>query len=288
MDARQRGVAFAVLSAAGFGTLAIFGRFAARAGIPIQTLLAYRFLLAAPLVWALLSWRGRLRLLRGRPLALALALGVVGYAAMSGLFLWGVELTSAGLAGILLYVYPAIVLVFAVSFLDERVTRRTVLAVAVALVGVAFVSGGQPTGVNPLGVGVLLLAAVVYAAYITLSRVVLDEIEATTLTAYVIPGAGLTFLAYSLASGQARVPATPTQWGIVAGIAVLATAVPILSFFLAIEAIGASRTSVVSTFEPVFTVALGALLLGEAVTPATVVGGVAVLAGVVLVESELE
>lgn len=288
MDERQRGVAFAVLSAAGFGTLAIFGRFAARAGIPIQTLLAYRFLLATPLVWGLLSWRGRLRFLRGRPLALALALGVVGYAAMSGLFLWGVELTTAGLAGILLYVYPAIVLAFAVAFLDERVTRQTVLAVAVALVGVVLVSGGQPSGVNPLGVGVLLLAAVVYAAYITLSRVVLDEIDATTLTAHVIPGAGVTFLASSLASGQARVPATPGQWGIVAGIAVLSTAVPILSFFLAIEAIGASRTSVVSTFEPVFTVALGALLLGEAVTPATVAGGLAVLAGVVLVESEME
>lgn len=288
MTSERRGVGYAVLSAAGFGTLAIFGRLAESAGLPIPTLLAFRFALAAPVVWGLLLWQGRLELLRGRHLLTALALGAGGYAAMSGLFLWGVSLTNAGLAGILLYVYPAIVVVIAATVLDERVTRRTVVALVLAIVGVALVSGAQPHGIDPLGVGVVLFAAVVYAGYITVSRVVLAEIDAATLTAHVVPAAALTFLGFGLVRGSLFVPTTRVQWAVVAGIAVVATVVPILSFFTALATIGASRTSVVSTFEPVFTVALGALLLGEVVTPATVVGGAAVLVGVVLVQSEVE
>lgn len=207
---------------------------------------------------------------------------------MSGLFLWGVERTNAGLAGILLYTYPAFVLVLAVVFLDERITRNTVVAVVLSLAGVTLVSGGQPAGIDPLGVAILLSAAVVYAGYITVSRVVLDEIDPATLTAHVVPAAAVSFFAYGLLSGRLAVPTTLDQWGIVGGVALVARAVPILAFFGAIASIGASRSSVVSTFEPVFTVALGAALLGEAVTAATVAGGLAVLAGVVLVERELE
>ncbi|MFW5938211.1 MAG: DMT family transporter [Halanaeroarchaeum sp.] len=284
MATSRRGVGLAALSAAGFGTLAIFGRFAEAAGLTIPTLLAFRFALAVPLVWAYLAWRGRLRVLHGRRLAIAFLLGAFGYAAMSGLFLWGVSLTNAGLAGILLYTYPAIVVVIAGLFLDERVTRKTVVAVVLALAGVTLVSGAQPRGIDPLGVAILLFAAVVYAAYISVSRVVLDEIDAATLTAHVIPAAAGAFVVYGTVTGTLAVPTTPTQWGVILGVASLATAVPILAFFSAVAIIGASRTSVVSTFEPVFTVALGVVLLGEPLTTATILGGLAVLAGVVLVQ----
>jgi drug/metabolite transporter (DMT)-like permease len=286
MSASRRGVGLAVLSAAGFGTLAIFGRLAEAAGLSIPTLLAFRFALAVPLVWGYLAWRGRFRILHGRHLAIAFALGAFGYAAMSGLFLWGVSLTNAGLAGILLYTYPAIVVVLAALFLDERVTRRTVGAVVLALAGVSLVSGAQPRGIDPLGVAVLLFAAVVYATYISVSRVILDEIDAATLTAHVIPAAAGAFVVYGTVTGTLVLPTTPAQWGVIVGIASLATAIPILAFFSAVAIIGASRTSVVSTFEPVFTVALGVVLLGEPLTAATVVGGLAVLAGVVLVQAE--
>ncbi|MFB6132744.1 MAG: DMT family transporter [Halanaeroarchaeum sp.] len=285
MSPERRGVALAILSAAGFGTLAIFGRVAEAAGLSIPTLLAYRFTLAVPMVWGYLGWRGRLRVLHGRRLGVALALGALGYAAMSGLFLWGVSLLNAGLAGILLYTYPAMVVVIAAAVLDERVTVRTVAAVVVAMAGVALVSGAQPRWIDPLGIAVLLAAAVVYASYISVSRVVLDQVDAAVLTAHVIPAAGASFVAYGAVRGTLSLPTTVAQWGIVVGVAALATAIPILAFFSAVALIGASRTSVVSTFEPVFTVALGVAILGEPLTVATVVGGAAVVAGVLLVQS---
>lgn len=286
MSARRRGVGLAIVSAAGFATLAIFGRLAEAAGLSIPTLLAFRFWLAVPMVWGYLAWRGRLRILHGRRLGVALGLGALGYAAMSGLFLWGVSLLNAGLAGILLYTYPAMVVVIAATVLDETVTARTVVAVVVAIAGVTLVSGAQPRGIDPLGVVVVLSAAAVYATYISVSRVALDQIDAAVLTAHVIPAAGASFLAYGTVTGTLAVPTTTVQWGVVFGVASLATAIPILAFFSAVALIGASKTSIVSTFEPVFTVALGAALLAEPLTTATVVGGLAVVAGVVLVQTE--
>lgn len=286
MEARTRGVGYAIISAVGFGTLAIFGRYADIVGLSLVTLLAFRFLIATPAIWLPLAAMGRLGRLSGQTLLVAIGLGTVGYAAMSFLFLYGVNLTGAGLASILLYVYPAMVVVMAATFLDETITWRTVLSVGLALSGVVLVTRGQPTQVDPLGVGVLLLAALVYATYATISRWVLETVSPPVLSAHVIPGAAVTFILVGAVSGDLQIPATATEWGLVVGIAIVATAIPILGFFMAVGTIGASRTSIVSTFEPVATVLLGVILLGEPLTSGTILGGIAVLAGVLMVQRE--
>ena len=286
MQSATRGVILAAISAFGFGTLAIFGRLAELVGLSLPALLAFRFALATPLVWIPLVAQDRFELLRGRDLGVAVLLGAGGYAAMSFLFLTGVNLTGAGLGAIVLYIYPALVVVLAALFLNEPVTKYTVGAVLIALLGVSLVVTGQPVRVDLRGIAIVLAAAVVYAGYITLSGTVLDRVPATVLTAHVIPAASLTFFVHGAVTGSMQVPVTPEQWGVVLGIAVLATAVPILTFFAAVSAIGASRTSIVSTIEPVVTVVLGAVILEETLSPTSVLGGIAVLIGVVLVQYE--
>lgn len=286
MQSATRGVMLAAMSAFGFGTLAIFGRLAELVGLSLTALLAFRFALATPLVWIPLVAQDRFELLRGRDLGVAVLLGAGGYAAMSFLFLTGVNLTGAGLGAIVLYVYPALVVILAALFLEEPVTRYTVAAVLIAVIGVSLVVTGQPVRIDLRGIAIVLGAALVYAGYITLSGTVLERVPATVLTAHVIPAASLTFLVHGAITGSMQVPATPEQWGVVLGIAVLATAVPILTFFAAVSAIGASRTSIVSTVEPVVTVVLGAVILGETLSRTSVLGGIAVLTGVLLVQYE--
>lgn len=280
------GFALVLVSAVGFGTLGIFGKLADGAGLSIPTVLAFRFLLATALVWLLLGARGELRVLRGRSLALGVALGALGYATMSGLYFWGLTFMTAGLVGIVLYTYPVFVVAAAAMRLDERVTRRTVGALAAALAGVALVTGADPAGADPRGIAVVLGAAVVYASYITASRVALTTVDPRVLTAHVLPAAGATFLVFGTATGSLDVPGTPYAWGVVVAIAVAATAVPILAFFAGLQRIGASRASIVSTAEPVVTLLLGAAVLGEPVTPATAAGAALVLGGVLLVQAE--
>lgn len=285
MDDERVGAVLVLVSATGFATLGIFGKLAGAAGLSIPTVLSLRFVLATAVCWSVLAAQGRLSLLRGRDLAVGVGLGAFGYAAMSTLYFLGLEFMTAGLVGIVLYTYPAFVVVIAVLALDEPVTRRTVLALALALAGVALITGADPAAADPVGVAVMLLAAVVYAGYITVSRTALTSVDATTLTAHVLPAAAGTLLVVGGVTGSLSVPETGYAWGVVAAIAIVATAIPIFTFFAGIERLGASRASILSTVEPAVTVGLGALVLDEQVTVATLAGGALVLAGVLLVQA---
>ncbi|WP_394740266.1 DMT family transporter [Natronococcus roseus] len=280
------GILLVVVSAVGFGTLGIFGLYAQEAALSIPTVLTFRFLLAAVLVWALLAVQGRLTVLRGRTLAIALGLGAFGYATQSGLYFLGLEYMTAGLVAIVLYTYPAFVVVLAVAAIGERATPVMLVALCLALGGVVLVTGADPDGASLIGVAIVLGAATAYAVYITVSRALLDRVDPLVLTAYVLPAAGGTFLAIGTATGEFAIPTAPSAWLILLCIAVIATALPVVTFFAGIKYVGASRAGIISTVEPPVTVALGAALFAEPVTTATLVGGTLILLGVVLLERE--
>ncbi|WP_254546029.1 EamA family transporter [Halomarina pelagica] len=291
LDDETVGAALVTCSAVGFGTLAVLGEYAFAAGLNVASVLALRFSIATALVWPLLlvarSRAGDLASLRlrGRTLAIAVLLGLVGYTGQSALFFLGLRYLTAGMTTIVLYTYPVFVLLLSATVLDESLTRRDLVALPLALGGVLLVTGADPAGVDPTGVLIVLGSAVVYSLYIVVSRVALDATDGVVLSAYVMPAAALSFLALGGATGRLALPESRLGWAAVLGIAVLATVLPVSTFFLGLRRIGPSRTGIVSTVEPAVAVALGALLLDEPVTLATLVGGVLVLAGVVLVQT---
>ncbi|AGB17597.1 putative permease, DMT superfamily [Halovivax ruber XH-70] len=286
MDEETVGIGLVLTAAIGFGTLGVLGILAADAGLSIPSVLALRFAIASILLWTILWYRGRLRLLRGRTLAVALGLGAVGYAAQSGLYFLGLEFMTAGLVGIVLFTYPAFVVGFVLLTHPGRVTATLLAALGCSLGGVALITGADPAGADPRGVLVVLGAAIVYSGYILVSQRALASVDAETLTAFVLPAAAASFVAFGLATDTLAAPANATAWGVSIAIAVVATAIPVLAFFAGLERIGASRASIVSAAEPAVTVALGAAVLGEPITVVTLLGGALVVVGVVFVQRE--
>lgn len=285
MEERTVGALSVFAAAAGFGTLAIFGKLAASVGLPTSTLLLYRFVVATTLIWAAYAVRGRFRPLSGRSLGVALAIGLV-YGGMTVLFFEGLGFLSAGLAAIVFYTYPVHVLVLSTVLLDERLSRGRVLALALAVLGVGVIVGASPEGANPIGVALVLLAAFGYAAYTTASRAALESVDAGRFTATAMVGATLSMLPYAAVTGGLGTPRTVEAWAVVAGIGLIGTALPIYLFIGGLERIEASHAAVIGTSEPLVTVVLGALILGEAVTFAIVTGGGLVLVGVLLVQRD--
>ena len=286
MDDETVGIVLVVASAVGFGTLGIFGVIAAEEELSIPTVLALRFALASVLVWTFLWSRGRLQIPSRRIVAVAFALGAGGYATQSALYFYGLEFMTAGMVAIVLYTYPAFVVVLTAVVHPDRVTPPLVAALVLSIGGVALITGVDPAGVDPRGVVVVLGAACAYSFYILVSQRALTAVAAETLTAFVLPAAALSFLVFGAGTGSLTIPATPTAWGAVLGISMLATVVPVLTFFAGIEKIGASRASVISTAEPGVTVGLGALVLGEPVSVVTVVGGTLVVTSVLFIQRE--
>lgn len=286
MEDETVGIVLVLISAIGFGTLGIFGMLAAGEGVSIPTVLALRFGLATVVVWTVLRLRGRFRVLTGRALAIALALGGIGYATQSGLYFFGLEFMTAGMVAIVLYTYPAFVVCIVAITNPSRVTRRLVIALGLSVSGVALITGADPVGVDPRGIVIVLGAALAYSLYIVVSQQALVTTDAEILTAFVLPAAAGSFVAFGIGTDTLMMPGSVSAWGVIVAIAIFATVVPVLTFFAGIAKIGASRASIISTAEPVVTVALGVLVLGESITIVTIVGGTLVITGVILIQLE--
>lgn len=271
-------------SAVGFGTLAIFGKLAEAAGLGRPPLLFFRFLVGGALVWAFLVARDDVRVLSGRSAGATVGLGAM-YAALTIAYFAGLVHLTAGLAAVVFFTYPVYVLALSTLLLDERLTPRLVVSLALALAGLGLVLGADATGATPIGVLLVVAAAVGYAGYIVGGRALSTTASASVLTAHVLAVA-TALLGLRWVLRGATLPTGPTQWGVVVGIGVLGTGVPLVLLYEGLGALQANRASVLGTAEPVTTVALGVLLLGEPLTPETAVGGALVLAGVLLSQVE--
>ena len=175
---RNPGALLCLASGAAFGAMAIFGKLAYEEGATVGTLLAVRFALAALLFWALVARSGGLRRLRTisrRDIALALALGAVGYSAQAGAYFAALRRMDASLLSLLLYTFPAIVTVAAIALGRERCRRRTTAALALASLGLVLVLALPGTGaLDPLGTALAISAAVIYSTYLLVSEGVVE------------------------------------------------------------------------------------------------------------------
>ncbi|MBI5104153.1 MAG: EamA family transporter [Solirubrobacterales bacterium] len=288
----RAGTLFCLASAAAFGAMGVFGKLAYDEHVTVGTLLAARFALAAALLWAFVLATGRLgelRALARRDAALAFGLGVAGYSAQAGAYFAALDRLDASLLSLLVYTYPVLVTVAAVALGRERASRRTAVALALASTGLVLVLAGAAAGaLDPLGTVLGLGAAVVYTAYILVSEGVAGRIGALPLSTLVCTGAALTLGLGALAAGDLDPgPVTAAGAGWLVALALVSTVGAIGLFFAGLRRVGPSAASILSTCEPVVTVALAFAVFGEALGPAQLAGGALVLAAVLAVRVEV-
>lgn len=268
-----------IASALCFGTMAIFGRFAAASGVDTATLLLLRFSIAGAVLWAAVALR-RERLPAGRDLAVLVGMGAIGYAGQAFSYFSALEHASAGLVALLLYVHPVVVALLARIVLGHALRPVQLGAIALAIMGSALTVGNATDG-TPLGVLFGVAAAVIYAAYILTGSRLSSDVTPITSTAVVVTSAAVVFAIAAAARGV-RLPSTGAGWGAVLAIALVCTVAAVALFLAGLERIGPVRASIYSTVEPVFTIVLAGLVLGERVTLGRACGGALILGGVLL------
>ena len=285
-----RGVALCLASAVGFGALAIFAKEAYAGGANIPTLLAVRFMLAAAVLWALLARRTPRRLVASTPsgrridtsMVPGLALGVL-YAVEATAWFVALSRIDAALAELLLYAYPALVVAGAALAGRERLTRGRVQALALSTIGIALVlAAGELSTVDAVGVLAAVASACLYAGYVLVSDRVVAGRDPLLVSAQVVTGAALCFLGYGLATDSIDLALSARAWVATLSIAILSTVVPILAFLKGMQLVGVGTATILSTAEPVVTVGLAMVILGERLAPVQLAGGVLVLAALAL------
>lgn len=288
-DMNVRGTALVVTSAASFGVMSILAKDATAVDAGVTTVLAGRFLLAALLFWGLAAARGvRLRTLPVRPAIITLALGGGLYAIESSLYFSALTHVDASIASLVLCLYPAVVLVLAVALRRERAGVRQVSALALALIGALVVlSAGAGGQLDATGLLLCAGSTLLYSLYVICADTVSAELDPIAFGGLLSTGAAVALTLAGTATGRLH-PAALADAGVATDVVLMAsvsTVLAVTAFFAGMRHIGATGASTVASVEPVFTVALAALLLGESLTGTQALGGLVVLAGIVLVQA---
>jgi drug/metabolite transporter (DMT)-like permease len=270
-----------LLSAVFFSTMPIFGSLAYAAGMEVVPLLAWRFLLAVALLLGVSLLTGRLKPLRPGQAAGFLGMGAC-YLIMSFVYFHALKLSPISILTLLFYTYPAIVTLLAAVFLRETISRRKGTALALALGGCLLVLRPSELG-DWRGAALALSASAMYSGFLLVGTRLTRETDPILATTWILSISALAYVGAALYQGAMAPPRTLAAWGPILGIAVVATAFSDVSFFSGLSLTGASRAAILSTLEPVCTLALSALFLQEAIPPVRFLGGALILVSVLLI-----
>jgi drug/metabolite transporter (DMT)-like permease len=275
---RLIGILLIAISAASFGTLAIFGRYAYNDGMNIYTVLFLRFGISASFMTVILLLRKE-QFPRGQILAQLIGMGALGYVGQSFMYLTAINYASAGLVALLLYLYPFFVAILAILFLHEKITGVKITALILALVGTALTVG--PVSGQLIGALMAITAALIYSVYIIVGTNVMKHVSAVQSSTVIFASAGAVYGLLTLVNG-AQFPASSSGWLAMLGIIVISTIIPVVTFLAGLERIGPTNAAMLSTLEPVVTVLLAAWLFGDKLFPIVMLGGGLILSAVVI------
>jgi drug/metabolite transporter (DMT)-like permease len=107
------------------------------------------------------------------------------------------------------------------------------------------------------------------------------QVSAIQSSAVIFISAGAMSGLLMMANGP-HLPTTAAGWAVIVAMVVISTVVPVVAFLAGLARIGPTNAAMVSTLEPVVTVVLAAVLLGETLQPVTLLGGGLILLAVLL------
>lgn len=288
---RNASVVAVVVAAACFGTLAVLTTMVYEYGTQPLPLLAWRFALSALLLFGYLAVRRPSSILVPvRDLGRYSMLALMGYGAASICFFFALKFADASVVAVLLYTYPAMVVLAEAGLGQRRLTGIRVLAVMLAFAGCALVLDPftPENAVRPLGVALGLGAALGYSVFNMLSHRWLPGRSRIVLMAYTFGIASIGIAAITLLTGGSLSVAAWTYqvWLLIGAIVLFPTFLAVVLYLRGIQHLGPSQASILSTFEPIFTILMAAAVLGERLTLVQWAGAALVVVGVVAAERE--
>ena len=278
-----------IVSAACFATLAILTGLAYREGVSPLPLLAWRFTLVTVLMAVYQLLRDPRALVSGAAdIGKYAVLSLTGYGAASLCFFFALKFATASVVAVLLYTYPAMVALLSAAFLGERLTKNRIIAITLTFAGCALVVGLFSEKVDATLPGVLLGlgAALGYSVFNLLSYRLMGGRPRLVLMTYTFGISAVAIGILTIITGGSLSTATwsPMLWVLLAAIVVVPTFLAVLLYLNGVRRLGPAQAAIVSTMEPLFTIVMAAMFLGERLEPMQLAGAALVVAGVVAAE----
>ena len=285
----RSGLLLAAGGTALFALKSIFIKLAYEEGVDTTTLLTLRMSLAMPFYLATLLWlifKEHQAMPQGKNLLAVLGLGFIGYYLSSYLDLEGLNYISAQLERLTLYSYPIMTTILGWLFLKDVITKRVMLSLLLTYSGVMILYWHEA---NLIGadatIGVLLVAAAAFSfsCYVVFSKPYITQLGSRLFTSIaMLASAAYASIHFGFTHEITDLHVNGAVWFYAVLLAFFSTVLPSFMVSEAIARIGPSKTSIVGTAGPVFTIMLAVILLGEPFGFVHLAGMVLVMLGVAL------
>jgi len=258
--------------------------------IPPFSLITLRLLLGI-LVLAIFIVAKRDRKVTQKQFWQVLGVGFVGYGISIGFQFVGTKMSTAANGALVTSATPAFVLLFAAILLSEKITLRRLLALLVATLGVVAVIDPREAQLSSSlfwGNLSLVAAALTWALYSVLIRMVTRSTD--VLSTSLITFAGGLLVSIPLGAWEAaRQGYGEITLGVVGGIlflGIISTALAMYLWNTAFATLPAGVASLTFFAQPVVGAILGAVFLGDPITPLFILGGALIGTGLVIASTE--
>jgi drug/metabolite transporter (DMT)-like permease len=194
---------------------------------------------------------------------------------------------DAGIASTILFVYPIIVALIMFAFFKEKISVKTMICIAVALLGIALLcKSSEGAVVSTKGVLFVLgssLSYAIYIVYVNKSRI--NRMATIKVTLYVLTVGWIIFAIRALASGVLTTPPAEKWWlwANIIALSVFPTVISLICTTEAIQYIGSTPTAILGVLEPVTAVFFGIVVFHEVITTRILIGLILVITSVTFV-----
>lgn len=279
------GFGLVLLSALGFSTNILFANMAYRDGIDIHTINAVRHFATVILLFLFLKIRGKKMRLPPRERYAGFVLGISVFMMGVG-YLGATQYIPVSVAVLIFYTHPFLVAIIARFTEKEPITPIRLLAITIAFIGLAFAMGIQTVGgLKWYGIAFGFLGALGAASFVIISSLAIRTADTQTVNFHCLTAGTLLYVAFMLFNGGPAGHIAAAGW-LKLSVSSLALTVAYVTFLIGIETIGPVKTTILMNAEPILTILLAALLLGERLAPTQLIGAAFVMAGIILITRE--
>ncbi len=219
-----------------------------------------------------------------------LVLGMLGVAASNYFYYVAIQRTSVAIAIIVQYTAPVWVLLYVVARGQQKLSLQRVAAVGVAITGIALTIGivgaksASPLRLDSYGFIAALLASFSFAFYNVGGHRILARYDRWRVLVWTLTSASAFWLFVNPPWKVIAAHYAPAQWGFLFIFSMISVLGAFSLYFLGLQHLEPTRAIIASCLEPVFSILLAALLLGEVLRPIQTLGIVLVLSAIVIVQ----
>ena len=284
MSQRAKGFTYVILSAVVFGLVPLLVQSVNGGGSNAINTAFLRFFLTLLPLYIVLKVRKIPLAITRREAAEILLITVCGYGGTTVLLFSAYNFIPTGIATTIHFVYPVFVILGSVLFLKQPVSPVKIFCAVLCFGGIlCFYGGGEAAEIRPVGLLLAFASGITYAFYtIYLNQGSIKNMPSMKLIFYMNTVACCLIFTMAQITGDFTLQLKPSAWVMAVIMALSISFLGVFFYQKGARVVGSQNAAILSTFEPITSLAVGVAVYSEAVTAASLLGSVLILSSVVI------